>query len=281
MVTLMRDDVGTVLKARRESLGYKLEDAARSIRVRCQYLEAIETSYYDDVPALVYLLGYIRKYSEYLGLNAQDVVDQFKSERSAYHHLHEAAPVVPIQEDYRPQIALVGVSVIAIALICLLWQIINHRAYYFDRYLPVPREILARASSSIAQIKEDVNKALQQKAAASETALTAEVTDLSDEEDEDVNDQGEGNIKAASAPVSRVLPATTAVSRLVLLAKGKTWVKILDKHNQLVAQTVLQDGDTYFAPADKHMRVLAENPALIEVYAEEGGEQIPGMVSVR
>lgn len=62
------DRIGPYLRQRRESLGYTINDVARKTRVRTAYLEQIENEQFKDLPAPVYLRGFVLEYARLLGL---------------------------------------------------------------------------------------------------------------------------------------------------------------------------------------------------------------------
>ncbi len=62
------EPVGTYLKRRREELDLTLKEVSVSTRVRSTYLEYIEDQRYSDLPALVYLRGFILSYARTLSI---------------------------------------------------------------------------------------------------------------------------------------------------------------------------------------------------------------------
>jgi cytoskeletal protein RodZ len=72
------EDIGLFLKAQRESLGYSLEDAAKHTRIRKTYLESIEKNQFADLPGQVYVTGFVRVYSRYLGLDSDALLSQLE-----------------------------------------------------------------------------------------------------------------------------------------------------------------------------------------------------------
>lgn len=83
------DSAGQRLKTVRERIGYRLIDVATSLRIRIEYLQAIEDGRYAALPGTTYALGFIRSYAGFLGLDAQTVVRLYKSE------LNERTPAQP------------------------------------------------------------------------------------------------------------------------------------------------------------------------------------------
>ena len=62
------ESIGAYLKRRREDLGLTLRDVAAKTRVRTTYLEHIENERLSDLPAPVYLRGFVLEFARVLGL---------------------------------------------------------------------------------------------------------------------------------------------------------------------------------------------------------------------
>jgi len=74
------DSAGQLLRAVRTRYGYQVSDVAETLRIRVEYLQAIETGSYAKLPGTVYALGFIRSYAAFLDLDAATVVRMYKSE---------------------------------------------------------------------------------------------------------------------------------------------------------------------------------------------------------
>ncbi len=72
-------DVGNLLKNRREEKNITLEQAGRETNIAPRYLEALETGQYDIFPGEPYIVGFLRNYSEYLGLNPEECIKYYKN----------------------------------------------------------------------------------------------------------------------------------------------------------------------------------------------------------
>jgi cytoskeletal protein RodZ len=70
--------LGETLRQARLDKGVSLDDAARETRIRRSYLEALEGEDLAALPPPVYTRGFLRTYAEYLGLNAQAMVDLYQ-----------------------------------------------------------------------------------------------------------------------------------------------------------------------------------------------------------
>ena len=69
------------LLAARERKGVDLYRAERDTKIRARYLAALERGDYRELPGAVYTKGFLRNYALYLGLDADDVLLQWRRER--------------------------------------------------------------------------------------------------------------------------------------------------------------------------------------------------------
>jgi hypothetical protein len=69
-----RTGIGTALREARETRGITLQKASRETRIHSDYLTALERECYDTLRADVYVRGFLRSYSSYLGLDADKVL---------------------------------------------------------------------------------------------------------------------------------------------------------------------------------------------------------------
>lgn len=70
-------DIGEKLKEARESIGVSVEEVAEDLKVRASQIENIESGNSDAFKDVFNLKYLIRDYSKYLGLNKEDLVDEF------------------------------------------------------------------------------------------------------------------------------------------------------------------------------------------------------------
>lgn len=89
-------ELGAMMREMRENLGHELDAVARDLRIRLVYLEAIETGRLSDLPGNAYVSGFLRSYSDFLGLEGDEIVRRFKmagAEISNQPQLHLPSPV--------------------------------------------------------------------------------------------------------------------------------------------------------------------------------------------
>jgi cytoskeletal protein RodZ len=70
--------LGETLRRAREEKGLAVESAARDTNIARRYLTALETEDFAQFPAEAYALGFLKNYSEYLGLDVNEILSLFK-----------------------------------------------------------------------------------------------------------------------------------------------------------------------------------------------------------
>lgn len=70
--------VGTMLKQARVAKGIALLDVEKQTKIRLKFLEAIEADAYHLLPSPVYAKGFVKNYSEFLGLDSSTIMAFFR-----------------------------------------------------------------------------------------------------------------------------------------------------------------------------------------------------------
>lgn len=70
--------VGEILKKARLEKRLNFEDIEKSTKIRKKFLQALEENSWEKLPSLPYIKGFIRTYSEYLGLRSDEMVAIFR-----------------------------------------------------------------------------------------------------------------------------------------------------------------------------------------------------------
>lgn len=75
--------VGEIAKAlteRRKLRGLTLDQVHQAIKIRVSYLKALEQGQWDELPGEVYIRGFIKRYAQYLGLDADKLLAPYVEE---------------------------------------------------------------------------------------------------------------------------------------------------------------------------------------------------------
>lgn len=73
--------VGDILRAEREKLGLTIKDVEAETSIRALYIDGIEKNDFDSLPSEVYVRGFVKNYATFLKLDADIILQQYRSER--------------------------------------------------------------------------------------------------------------------------------------------------------------------------------------------------------
>ena len=105
--------VGAGLREVRERLGWRLDDLASSLRIRLEFLEAIEAGNLQALPGAAYRAGFVRTYARALGLDPEEILRRFR----AAGELHDSAKaemrfIAPVPDSGVPKGAAILVGAV-------------------------------------------------------------------------------------------------------------------------------------------------------------------------
>ena len=69
-------NIGITLRSARIQRGLTIEQVAQDTRISARFLEALESESFDELPAPVYVRGFLRSYATYLRLEPQSLLEQ-------------------------------------------------------------------------------------------------------------------------------------------------------------------------------------------------------------
>jgi len=72
-------DIGSTFKEKRESLGLSVEDVSIRTLIKIDYLNAIEENKFAAIPAEIMVLGFLRNYSNFLGLDPEHIITEYRN----------------------------------------------------------------------------------------------------------------------------------------------------------------------------------------------------------
>ncbi|NLX03011.1 MAG: helix-turn-helix domain-containing protein [Syntrophomonadaceae bacterium] len=89
---------GEKLKEVREAKGYSLDYIEEETKIRKLYINALEQETFEVLPPRVYATGFVRRYSKFLGLNADEMVVEFQSRAYYNESIHEEVTQISQKE---------------------------------------------------------------------------------------------------------------------------------------------------------------------------------------
>lgn len=120
-------ELGNNLREARQRRRIDLVIAEQDTKIRSKYLAALETEDFDVLPGPVFVRGFLRTYSRYLGLDAQLFIDEYNARFGRFEEIDDHAspalgrPGLAQERDLRGRrtmralvvLSLVGIAVLA------------------------------------------------------------------------------------------------------------------------------------------------------------------------
>lgn len=228
--------VGEILRRTRLHYGLTLADVEKALRIRACQLGAIEEGRTDLLPGRVYAIGFVRSYSEYLGLDGGKIVTMFKRQSAGVVERPELSLPVPASESKVPSVYVLVAS-LTVALAVVISAFIFALPRERGEIPPVPEIVKAEKAEAV---PED----------AAPSAVSADAT-------------------AALAPASG-----EPQSRLTLTALDNVWVEIRTDEGKSLLSRILKPGDKYLVPDREGLIMDTGNAGALQV-AVDGFEAMP------
>ncbi|HPF77933.1 MAG TPA: DUF4115 domain-containing protein [Alphaproteobacteria bacterium] len=227
--------VGQILRRTREYYGQSLPQVEMNLRIRASQLEALENLELEKLPGRVYAIGFVRSYSEYLGLDGDKMVHLFKAQSVGKRVKPELQFPVTVSESKTPNIYIILFSLVSLILLIAYWTIFYTPTKYVEAVPPVP-EALKQGS----------------------VALLKPVADLpASEPVEDEN--GAEQETTAEAPKA---------NKMELVISEDSWVEIKNAKGEAVLRQVLKPGDKYIVPDEEGLLLSTGNAGGITVFID-------------
>ena len=125
--------LGMYLLASREKHGVTREDAGRDTRIPAHYLRMMESNDYSMIADQLYLLPFLRRYSEYLGLDSEDVAIRFVREvQRAENSPGPTLPSTPVDSERAPSNVWAILGALAVIALIAGWMVLHQRHHPSD-----------------------------------------------------------------------------------------------------------------------------------------------------
>ena len=243
------ETVGQDLRKARQRKGEDLAQISSVLKIRKDYLDALEESKFEAIPGRAYIIGFIRTYAQYLGLDPNECIDRVKREIAGRGDGREGN--VEVSSPHERKLPPGGKWLAIFLLIAVLYG-----AYYL--FVGVNR----MASPAVAPVPA---RLAAQAGLASNELRPAEAPAA-----------GPAAAPQAAAPKAPPLPpglrygTQNTGSRLTLVAHRPTRVLIQGPNNTLLLNRLLQPGDSYLAPNMSGATLSTPDAGALELILDGG-----------
>jgi len=139
----------------RERKGVDLYRAERETKIRARYLAALERGDYKELPGAVYTKGFLRNYALYLGLDADEVLLQWRRERADVKEQQEPVivaprPIVTPRKRLTFSPAIVVAAIMTVAVVAFGGYLVMQ----IQRYVAPPTIFVTEPRTAVVDVDE-------------------------------------------------------------------------------------------------------------------------------
>lgn len=290
-------ELGGVMRETRENLGFGIETVANDLRIRSTYLEAIEAGRFSELPGNAYVVGFLRVYSDYLGLDGQDVVHRFKMAGTEIINRPELHLPSPLEDGRMPTVPILVIGIIIAAFAYVGWDYLSSPSSHTAQTKTQSPDELSRRSKSLIEKNTVPSTRTQADTASPPRAMPLVVAKpagtasanrasggggitqkseyISQPKPDSVGlePKDETPPSAASMPSvgqrspSRIPPATALSEVLiVLLATDYSYVAIKNNDAETLFAKLMHPGDSYEVPLGGHLILETGNAGGLQIF---------------
>lgn len=244
-------NVGELLRNTRLKKGKTLGDVSKDLCIRKVYLEAIENLDTKNLPQMPYGLGFVRSYSEYLGLNSARIVQAYR--QAAYadegKEINNEENAASAPEYNGPGLLHICIGLIGIAAVFAIWSGIS--SYSQSKQVPEEKEVLESDVVPEPVIIEENDSSL------SEMGIDDAVNN--EESSENLqNSEQDASVEGAEKKVEKTEPEpiaeektedsdATTVPHIQIVFSGPSWLE-LKQGNKVLLSGIYSKGFKYDVP---------------------------------
>lgn len=253
-------DIGNFLRERREARGISLIEVEKDVKIRKKYLQALEEGNIDVIPGKTYLIGYLRNYSKYLGVDEENI-DQIiqtyhnlekqksNSKKTKEEHIYLKRKDKSLFEKKNFFFPIKYVYLTSFVLIIFIGLFLLNRSLKEARNFPVPSpEIENETGISVEEKADDIGTLTEELVESEAEAIIAEYST-------------QDSVLAEKLPI------------LKLIASDKTWLKIISE-DKIIFEGILFEGEEFFWETDQSLEIITEYPTKIETYYDDKSIEI-------
>jgi len=272
-----RDGVASVLAKRRDALGLKLTDVAAALRIRAEYLMALERGSLEGLPGPAYAMGFLRAYADYLGFDGKDIVRRFKAEQTSLNAKPELTFPMPLTQRGIPGSGLLLTALILVGLGYGTWYYLaSGTSVAVPEVQAPPPELLPKPAPKPVVLAKPIAVASHPTSPTAHpvtgTAMPQPAVKLATATP--IVPPMPQTAIAAPPPSPRMtitpsaaMPTAMPASRIVIVATATTWFQLSQNHKPIVTK-MLKPGDQYPVPAGTGISLWTGNAGGIHLVVD-------------
>ena len=258
------ETVGQDLRAARLRRGDDLATVSRALKIRKDHLEALEEDRIEALPGRTYAVGFVRTYSEYLGLDQGACVERFKSQIAG--RTDDVTPTITVIDEDEHRRLPQGWKIIA-AVVLLLFA---YGAYHLlvpaaDKMLAPPVAPVPQTSTSAPKKVAKVEPPKPQPISPTVTTVPAGTNSSATPPANGTQTPATTTQQQAAIPPGKVYGQLNKNARVVLRMKQPTSVLVQGADGTTFINRTLNAGDTYMVPDMVGLTLTTANAGAVEI----------------
>ncbi|HEX9158603.1 MAG TPA: RodZ domain-containing protein [Rhizomicrobium sp.] len=242
--------VGQDLRSARLRGGDELASVARALRIRKEYLEALETDASDKLPGRTYAIGFLRSYAEYLGLDSSGLVSRYKRQTTEPRETPSPDGMSQGRARSRSSLALAAIAFVVLGVAALaLYQAYRPQV---SRHPGASPSLIAPTAGDRAVGRAPSRPETGTEVAGIPAAALPIPSDLPGKQ-------------PVSAPEGQVFGAQNHDARVVLHAHGLAHVLVQGFGGRVYINRLLHPGDVYRVPNLAGLSLTTQNGGAVSV----------------
>lgn len=236
--------VGEILRNARIKQGKTISDASKELCIRKAYVEAIEKMEVGNLPPMPYALGFVRSYSDYLGLNSDRIVSSYR--KTVTGDTDDDDENISHIEPSVPKFRHLFLGVVGLIVLVTVWT-------YWPLQLPIlPETDIQTSTSDVVpepEIIDEVQSATEGSAPEEDIVLQEENQENAAPETEAAETvTDENTVTEEETPVAK----EESAGRVRFVLTGPSWVELKQGENVLLSG-IYHKGFEYTVPAGDNM----------------------------
>jgi cytoskeleton protein RodZ len=258
------ETVGQDLRAARQRRGDDLATVSRALKIRKDHLEALEEDRLELLPGRTYAVGFVRTYADYLGLDASQTVERFKTQIAG--RGDEAVPTITvIDEDEHRRLPQGWKIIAAVVLLGFVYGAYHLLVPAADKMLappvaPVPSQYAPKPVAAKKLPPKPLQTAPKQTATTTPNASNTPTNGQTTAPAATPVPQQE-----AAIPQGHVYGQLNRNARVVLRLKEPTRILVQGADGTTYINRTLNAGDTYMVPDQVGLTLTTADAGAVEV----------------
>jgi cytoskeletal protein RodZ len=241
-------EIGKFLRERREAKGISLIETEKDLKIRRKYLQAIEEGNIDIIPGRTYLVGYLRNYSRYLGIDEENINQIIRT----YNNLEKNK--INLEKNVYPKkknksmfkkkrfiLSIKYVYLISFVLVIFIGLLLLNHSLKEAQNFPVPSPEIEKQTDI--NIEENTNNM---------NVLPEENVEIKTE-----------TVDKETPPLENILISKMPI--LKIIANDRAWIKILSK-DKIIFEGILFEKEEISWESEDSLNIITEYPSKIDVY---------------